>query len=134
MANSISSGSSLLSNLLSTGALPTTGNLPTTTSNSPDLAIAGVASGLDWQSIVQELAAAEASPETQWEKEQTSINTQNSAFTTISNDLSTLQTDVQNLQNASLYETASVQSSNSDIATGTAATGATLGDFTFDIS
>jgi flagellar hook-associated protein 2 len=133
MSNSISTGSSLLSNILSSGALPTTGSLQTTTT-SPDLAIAGVASGVDWQTIVQELAEAEAAPETQWEQEQTTLNTQNGAFTTISNDLTTLQTDVQNLQNASLYQNASVQSSNSSIATGTAATNAALGNFTFDIS
>jgi flagellar hook-associated protein 2 len=135
MSSTISSGSSLLSNILSSGTLPQTGNLASnTTSDSPDLAIAGVASGIDWQTIVQELGQAEAAPETQWEQQQTALNTQNSDFSTISNDLSALQTDVQALQNSSLYQSASVQSSNSDVATGTASTGADLGTFTFDIS
>lgn len=133
MSNTIDAGNSLLSNILSTGALPTTGNLPTT-STSPNLAIAGVASGTDWQTIVQELGQAEAAPETQWEQEQSSINTQNSNFTTIVNDLTALQTDVQALQSSSLYQSAAVQSSNSAIATGTAATGAALGNYTFNIS
>jgi len=134
MSNTIGSGSSLLSNILSTGALPNIGSTSASSTSSTNLAIAGVASGLDWQNIVTELGQAEAAPETQWEQEQASINAQNSAFSTISGDLSALQTDIQNLQDSSLYQGASVQSSNSDIATGTAATGATLGNFTFDIS
>lgn len=133
MSSSIGSGSSLLSNILSTGALPTTGNLPTTT-NSLNLGVAGIASGLNWQSIVQELGQAEAAPETQWERQQNAINAQNSAFTTISSDLSTLQTDIQALQDSTLFQGAAVQSSNSQIATGTASTGTPLGNYTFNIS
>ncbi len=129
------SGNSLLSSILSSGALPTTGTQSTTSSSSsPDLAIAGVASGMDWQTIVQELGEAEAAPETQWETEQSSINAQNSDYSTISSDLTALQTDIQALQSSSLYQSASVQSSNSDIATGTATTGAALGNYAFDIS
>ncbi len=133
MSSSISSTGSTLANILSSGNFATTGNLATT-NNSPNLAVAGVASGVNWQTIVQELAQAEAAPETEWENQQNTLNTQNSAFTTISNDLNTLQTDIQNLQNSSLYQSASVQSSNSSIATGTAATGAALGNYTIDNS
>jgi flagellar hook-associated protein 2 len=136
MSNTISAGPSLLSNILSTGALPSVGSASTSNANtnSTNLAIAGVASGLNWQTIVQELGQAEAAPETQWQQQISSINAQNSAFSTISSDLSALQTDVQNLQNSSLYQSASVQSSNSSVATGTAATGAALGTYTFNIS
>ena len=135
MSSTIGTSGSLLSNLLSTGALPQVGNLAnSSSSDSPDLAVAGVASGLDWQSIVQELGEAEAAPETQWEEQQTSVNAQNSAFQTISKDLGTLQTDIQALQAPSLYQSTSVQSSNSNIATGTTTTGAALGNYTFDVS
>ena len=135
MSSTIGTSGSLLSNLLSTGALPQVGNLAnSSSSDSPDLAVAGVASGLDWQSIVQELGQAEAAPETQWEEQQTSVNAQNSAFQTISKDLGTLQTDIQALQAPSLYQSTSVQSSNSNIATGTTTTGAALGNYTFDVS
>jgi flagellar hook-associated protein 2 len=134
MSNTISTGSSLLSNLLSSSTLPTVGGLTSTTTSSPDLAVAGIASGLDWQTIVQELGEAEAAPETQWEGEQSNINAENSAFQTIAKDLGALQTDIQALQNSSLYQSASVQSSNSDTATGTTTTGAALGTYTFDIS
>jgi flagellar hook-associated protein 2 len=133
MSNTISSGSSLLSNILSSGALPSTG-ATTTNTGSTSLAIAGVASGTNWQTIVQELGQAEAAPETQWEQQQSNLNTQNAAYSTIASDLGALQTDIQNLQNSSLYENASVQSSSSSVATGTAASGAALGTYTFNIS
>jgi flagellar hook-associated protein 2 len=113
--------------------LPNTGN-STTTSSTSDLAVAGIASGMNWQSIVQELGAAEAAPETQWEQQQSDINAQNSAYTTISKDITTLQTDIEALQDSSLYQNTLVQSSSSNIATGTAATGAAIGNYTFNIS
>jgi flagellar hook-associated protein 2 len=133
MSSSISSTNSLLSNILSSGTLGSTGS-SSTTADSSGLAVAGIASGVNWQSIVQELGQAEAAPETEWEQQQSTINAQNAAFTTISNDLTTLQTDIQALQDSTLYESASVQSSNSAIATGTASTGTPLGSYAFDIS
>lgn len=133
MSSISSTNSSLLSNILASGALPNTGS-STTSSSTSDLAVAGIASGMDWQTIVQELGEAEAAPETQWEQQQSAINAQNSAYTTISTDITTLQTDIEALQDSSLYQNASVQSSSSDIATGTAATGAAIGNYIFDIS
>ncbi len=133
MSNTISAGSSLLSNILASGALPSSG-ATTTNTGSTSLAIAGVASGTNWQTIVQELGQAEAAPETQWEQQQSNLNTQNAAYGTIASDLTALQTDIQNLQGSSLYESASVQSSSSSVATGTAASGAALGTYTFNIS
>lgn len=133
MSSSISSTNSLLSNILSSGNLSTTGS-SSTPADSSGLAVAGVASGVNWQSIVQELGQAEAAPETEWEQQQSTINAQNAAFTTISNDLTALQTDIQALQDSTLYQSASVQSSNSAIATGTASTGTPLGSYAFDIS
>lgn len=134
MSSSISSTGSLLSNLLSSGSLQSTGLTNDTSSSSPDLAISGIASGMDWQSVVQELAQAERAPETEWEQQQSTINAQNSDFQTISSDLTTLQNDIQALQNSSLYEGATAQTSDSSIATATADSGATLGNYTFDIS
>jgi flagellar capping protein FliD len=65
---------------------------------------------MDWQTTVQELATAERAPETQWKTEQTTINSQNSAFTTIAGALATLQTDLKTLQDPTLYQSASAQS------------------------
>jgi len=129
------STASTLSSILSSSQIPQIGLTDNTnTSLASTLAVAGLASGMNWQTTVQELANAERAPETQWEQEQTTINTQNSAFSTISSDLSTLQTDLQNLENPDLYESATAQSSNTAVATATAASGATLGSYAFNIS
>ncbi len=131
---STSSVSSSLSSVLSSGALASVGLSTTSNSNQPNLAIAGLASGMDWSTVIQELANAERSPETQWEATQTQENNQNSAYTTISNDLGTLQLDIQTLQDASLYQSTLATSSNSTVATATAASGTVVGNYTFDIS
>ena len=99
-----------------------------------DLSLSGLASGLDWKTVVQELATAERAPETQWQKRQNIINQQNAAFGQIKALLNTLQADVQALKDPTLYNSRSAQSSDSTIATTAADTGATQGTFTFNIS
>jgi flagellar hook-associated protein 2 len=89
---------------------------------------------MDWQTTVQELATAERAPETQWKATQTTINNQNSAFTSIQGDLALLQTDMQSLQDPSLYESSAATTSNSSVATATAASGTTPGSYAFNIS
>ncbi len=137
MSSSISSstsGSNLLSSILATGSPPSLSSGSTSTTNQPNLAITGLASGLNWSTVITELANAERTPETQWENKISSLNAQNSAYTTISGDLATLQTDAEALQSSSLYNSTSVQSSNSAVATASSDSGATLGNYTFDIS
>ena len=65
--------------------------------------------------------------------EQTTLNNQNSAFTTIQGDLTTLQTDIQTLQNSGLYTSRTAQSSDSS-ATATAGSGTNIGTYSFNIS
>jgi flagellar hook-associated protein 2 len=111
-----------------------TSSTSSSTSNGVDVAMSGLASGMDWSTLISELAQAERAPETQWEANQTTLNEQNAIFTTISQDLTTLQSDTEALMNSSLYESCLASSSNTGVATATAATGATVGSFTFDIS
>jgi len=136
MSTTSSITNSSLSSLLSSGALSTIGNSAsnTPTSLASSLAISGLASGMNWQNTVQELAQAERAPETQWKAQQTTLNTQNTAFTTIKNDLATLQADLQALQDPTLYQSATAQSSNSAVATAATASGAVTGSFTFNIT
>ncbi len=107
--------------------------LTPTVSTSPSLAVTGLASGMDWSTVVSELADAERAPETQWKTQQTTLNNQNSAFTTIQGDLTTLQTDIQTLQSSSLYTSRTAQSSDSS-ATATAGSGTNIGTYLFNIS
>ena len=132
---SSTSGSSLLGSILSSGADPSIGLNPTTsTSSQPNLAVTGLASGMDWSTVVAELAQAERSPETQWEQTQSNLNAQNSVYTTLSTQLTALQADIQALQDSTLYTSATAQSSNSAVATATTSAGAAQGTFTFNIS
>jgi flagellar hook-associated protein 2 len=98
-----------------------------------DLSLSGLASGLDWKTVVQELADAERAPETQWHAHQAVIAQQNSAFGQIKALLNTLQANVQALKAPSLYTSRAALSSNTSQATVAAAAGATLGTFAFNI-
>jgi flagellar hook-associated protein 2 len=129
------STSSTISSILSTSQVPQIGlTNNTSTSLASTLAVSGLASGLNWQNIVTELAQAERAPETQWQTQQTALTTQNSAFTTIKNDLTTLQTDLTTLQDPTLYQSTAAQSSNASVASGTSAAKTSTGSFSFNIS
>jgi flagellar hook-associated protein 2 len=99
-----------------------------------DLSLSGLASGLDWKTVVQELATAERAPETQWQNHQATLNRQNSTFGQIKSLLTTLQTDVQALKDPTLYSSRTAQSSDSSLATASVTTAATQGTFIFDIT
>jgi flagellar hook-associated protein 2 len=89
---------------------------------------------MDWKSVVSELADAERAAETPWQTQQSALNAQNAAYTTIKSDLTTLQADVKALQDASLYQSSTAQSSNPAVATASTAVNAALGTFTFNIA
>jgi flagellar hook-associated protein 2 len=125
----------LLSGILASGGTPTVGtSASSNSSTSSGLSIPGLASGMDWSTVVSELAQAERAPETEWQAQQTAINAQNSVYATLKSNLTSLQTDIQALQDASLYSSTAAQSSNTSIATVTSAAGATQGNFTFNIT
>jgi flagellar hook-associated protein 2 len=105
-----------------------------TSSLASSLAVSGLASGMNWQATVQALAAAERGPETQWKQQQTTIGSKNSDFSTIKSDLAALQTDLKALQDASLYTSRTAQTSDSSLATASAAAGMNTGTYSFDIS
>jgi flagellar hook-associated protein 2 len=129
------STSSTISSILGTSQVPQIGlTNNTSTSLASTLAVSGLASGLNWQNIISELAQAERAPETQWQNQQTALNTQNSAFTTIKNDLSTLQADLKTLQDPTLYQSTAAQSSNPSVASATTGTKTSTGSFTFNVS
>lgn len=65
-------------------------SVSSTTSLASSLSISGLASGMDWKSVVSQLAAAERSAETPWQTQQTSLTSQNSAYASIKTDLTTL--------------------------------------------
>lgn len=104
------------------------------TSLQSSLSIAGLASGMNWATIVTELATVERAPETQWENQETTINDELAAYSTITTDLTTLQLDAETLMDKSFFNTVSASSSDSSVVTASASSGAPTGTYTFDIS
>src|SRR3569833_1253835 len=127
------SSSSLGSFLSSSGTLASTGSTAASAGNS-SLAVSGLASGFNWQSVVTQLANAERSAETPWQTQQSAINAQIASYTTINDALTALQTDVNVLKDPAFYTSALAQSSDATIASGTAAPGATMGSYLFNIT
>lgn len=130
---STSSVTSSLTSVLQSGALASIGGSSPSSGNS-NLAITGLASGLNWSTVIQELANAERAPETQWRTTQTQENNQNAAYATISNDLGTLQLDIQALQDPTLYASTVASSSSPGVATANAGSGTAVGTYAFNIS
>jgi len=123
-----------LTSLLPSSTVTSVGTSTNNGSLASTLALSGLASGMNWQNTVQQLANAERAPETQWQTQQSKINSQNSAFGTIKTYLTALQTDMTTLADPTLYNSATAQSSNSAVAAATAAPGATQGSYSFVFS
>ena len=133
MASVTSTSSSSLGSFLSSNAtLASTGS--TSSSGNSSLAISGLASGFDWQSVVTQLANAERAAETPWQTQQTAINAQIASYTSINTALTALQADVKVLQDPTFYTSALAQTSDATLANATAAPGATVGSYVFNIS
>jgi flagellar hook-associated protein 2 len=105
-----------------------------TSSTSSSLALAGLASGIDWTNIINDLVAADSAPITQWQSEQTTDNSENSAYHTIGTDLTNLQNDITALSTPSLFQSTTAASSDSTVATAATQSGTPVGTYTFAVS
>jgi flagellar hook-associated protein 2 len=105
-----------------------------TSSTSSSLALAGLASGINWTSIINDEAKAEAAPVTQMQTEQTTDNSINSAYQSIGTDLTTLQNDLNTLSSASFFQSTTSSSSDSSVATSTTQSGTPIGTYSFVVS
>jgi flagellar hook-associated protein 2 len=118
-------------------ATSTLTSIGTTTSNTSStaasLAITGLASGMDWSTVVTALANAERSPEIQWQAQQATLASENAAYSTITTELTTLQTDAQDLLDPSFFSKVTASSSDSSVATASLSSGAATGNYSFDI-
>jgi flagellar hook-associated protein 2 len=96
--------------------------------------MSGLASGIDWTNIINDMAEAEEAPITQWESQQTTLNKENSAYQSIGTDLTNLQSDAKTLSSADFFQNTSASSSDSDVATATTQSGTPEGTYTFSVS
>lgn len=96
--------------------------------------MAGLASGMDWKSVVSQLADISRAPEKTLQKEQSQLQQRNAAYKAIATELSTLSDKISALKDTSLYGKRSTESSDSTVATASADTGAATGTYSFTFS
>lgn len=84
--------------------------------------------GIDVNSVVSEIQAAQSGQVTAWKADQTTLQNQATAMTSINTDLSNLASAVQGLSNGALAQL-TANSSESAIVTGTAQSGATPANY-----
>lgn len=98
------------------------------------VSLSGLASGFDWQSLIDQLAQAERAPQTKLRTHQTTLQNQNNAYGSIKTDLGVLQNAINILKDPTLYDSRSAVSSATTIASASAATGTPQGAYTFNIT
>ena len=106
----------------------------TATSSSSSLAISGLASGFDWQSLVSQLVQVERAPETQLQNQQSLLLQQNNALGSIKTELSVLQNAVTVLKDPSFFDSRTAASSDATLASATAAAGTAVGTYSLNFS
>src|ERR1041385_6642725 len=97
-----------------------------------DLSLSGLASGFDWKSFIDQMIQIERAPEQRLLSSQTKINQKNAAYDNVKTQLAALQSRVKELNDPTLFDSRTAQSSDATIATAVADKGAALGSFTFN--
>jgi flagellar hook-associated protein 2 len=99
-----------------------------------NLAISGLASGFDWQTLVGQLADVERAPQRALLVEQTRIQERNNAFGGLKTQLGVLRNRVTALKDPTLFDSRTGASSNTALGGVSVSAGATVGKYTFAIS
>jgi flagellar hook-associated protein 2 len=99
-----------------------------------DLAISGLASGFDWQSLVTQLITVERAPETRMRSDQTTIQQKNNAYGSIKTQMGVLSNRLDVLKDPSLFASRLATTSDSTLASATADAGALVGIYNFNIT
>lgn len=99
-----------------------------------EFGLSGLASGFDWKSLISQLMQVERAPETRMRSNQDVLDQQNNAFGSIRTQLTVLQSRVKDLSDPNLFDSRSTQSTDEDVATATAAPGATAGTYEFNVT
>jgi len=105
-----------------------------TTGTSTNLAISGLASGFDWQSLVAQLVAVERAPETRLLSLQNAIQQRNNAYGSINTQLGVLSNRAAALNDPNLFDSRLAGVGEAITAKATASTGAPLGSYTFNFT
>ena len=103
-------------------------------SSTSSLAMSGLASGINWTTLINDMVSSESKPITTMETHQTTLASDNSAYETIGTDLTNLQNDATTLSASDFFLSATTASSDSSVATATAQSGAPLGTYAFSVA
>jgi len=98
------------------------------------LSISGLASGFDWKTVVDQLTEVERAPQSRLRQEQTTLQERNNVFGSIKTQLGVLQNRIKALKDGSLFESRSVNVSNSSLGSAEVTGGTPLGSTAFTIS
>jgi flagellar hook-associated protein 2 len=131
---SSSSSSSDLSSLLSslTGSSSSTSASSFSGSSGGTASVSGLASGLDTASIISQLMAINAQPQTLLKQQLVTVQTQGAAYRDVNSAFAALATAAQALTKAATWQTTKATSSSGSVAASTA-TGATPGNVSFTV-
>jgi flagellar hook-associated protein 2 len=103
-----------------------------------DLGVSGLASGFDWRALVDQLSDVERAPQRRLVQDQQGIQTRKTAYGSIATQLSVLRNRVKDLTDGSLFDARAASLSNfstsTSFATASAAAGAALGTYAFQVS
>ena len=99
-----------------------------------DLGLSGLASGFDWRTLVDQLTEVERSPQRVLRLEQQTIGERKNAYAGIATQMGVLWNRVKTLQETSLFEARAARVSDATAATASAAAGAALGTYSFNIT
>ena len=97
-----------------------------------ELNVAGLVSGFDWKSMVDQLSDVERAPQRRMRVEQNTIYKKNNAYSSLKSQLTSLKTTAETLKDTDLYDSRTVTSSESHM-TATADAGTSSGDYRFEI-
>lgn len=98
------------------------------------ISISGLASGLDTASIISQLQAVEAKPIALIQQKESDYQVQLSAYSTLKNSLNSFQSAVQDLEGLDNTHTFSASSSNSNLLSVSAGTGAIAGNYSITVN
>lgn len=98
-----------------------------------ELGLSGLASGFDWRSLVNQLADVERAPQRRLLNEQDRLNERRNAYAAIQTQMTTLQNKIEALSQPELFDSRSTTSSDKDIASISAETGAPTGSYEIEV-
>src|SRR5687767_5375888 len=94
----------------------------------------GLVSGINSKDIIDQLMALESRPKKTLETRIESVNQQKLAYTEMSTKLAALKLSGQSLKKISFFQNATATSSDEDVMTATASSGASVGAFSFQVA